>query len=153
MASNKELTEQAEALGKSLGVEVQTDGINNKRLEDLVAELTAKKESAASAAAAATVHKPLPRHAPVTGVRPFDGASENQLGGPPKPQPEPPRQFECQVAKGRVITCLRGQLKAGDEVRPEFLSSDEGVGKATMRDLIAKGCLVEGKPRGPARAS
>jgi hypothetical protein len=43
MASNKELAEQAEALGKLLRQQVKTQGLNNAGLTDLVATLTAQR--------------------------------------------------------------------------------------------------------------
>lgn len=49
MASNRELTEQARTLGAQLGVQVETQGLNNSALAALVVELTAKLQSTTEA--------------------------------------------------------------------------------------------------------
>lgn len=46
MASNKELAAEAVELAKELGIEVTTDGLNNKALSALVSDLKAKKKDA-----------------------------------------------------------------------------------------------------------
>lgn len=47
MATNRDLLEQAESLGKQLGVTVQTQGLSSSALADLVTDLQ-KKAAAAS---------------------------------------------------------------------------------------------------------
>ncbi|UGC98010.1 FKBP-type peptidyl-prolyl cis-trans isomerase [Oceanospirillum phage vB_OsaM_PD0307] len=46
MASNKELTAEAAELAEELGIEITTDGMNNKALSALVSDLKAKKKDA-----------------------------------------------------------------------------------------------------------
>lgn len=46
MASNKELAAEAVELAKELGIEITTDGLNNKELSALVSDLKAKKKDA-----------------------------------------------------------------------------------------------------------
>ena len=46
MASNKELAAEAAELAAELGIEVTTDGLNNKALNALVSDLKAKKKDA-----------------------------------------------------------------------------------------------------------
>ena len=82
--SNKELVDLALALGAELSVSVQTDGLKNDGLEELVSGLEAQK---AALPAPSTV--PEPKIDPLK--PPVDGAAGNDLGGaPPPPAPEPP---------------------------------------------------------------
>jgi len=46
MASNKELAAEAAELAAELGIQVTTDGLNNKALSELVSDLKAKKKDA-----------------------------------------------------------------------------------------------------------
>lgn len=46
MASNKELTAEAVEMAEELGIEITTDGLNNKALSALVSDLKAKKKDA-----------------------------------------------------------------------------------------------------------
>lgn len=50
MASNRELSEQARALSEKLGVQVETQGLNNQALAELVSSLNEKLASAEAAA-------------------------------------------------------------------------------------------------------
>jgi hypothetical protein len=152
MASNKELADQAEALAKDLGIEVKTEGLGNQALKALVDDLTAKADSVTNPQGAAPDGAP-PRHEPESKIQTMDGATGNSLGGPPPPTVEaPPEKFPYQVAPGKSLTCLRGVLGPGHEVRPEFFSAQAEVGKATLKDLLEKGYVIEGKRRGSARA-
>jgi hypothetical protein len=139
MVSNKELAEQATALAVELGITVETEGLKNSGLHELVAEL--QKRLGRSPAAVAS-EAPKPR------VPPVDGAAPDGLGGPPEPPkaPEPKLRHAYQVAPGKALTTLRGVLGPGDEMR----ATDCSGGVEQLEHLVASGYLLKGPA--PAKA-
>jgi len=153
MASNKELTDQANALASDLGIEAKTDGLNNQALQALVADLTKRAEDATKPGQTPPAPPAAPREPPA-GHTPFDGAGENALGGAPQQKREtPPLRFEFQVAARRSVTSLKGILGEGSEARPEFFHRDQKTAQGIFENLVTKGIIVESKRRGAARNS
>jgi hypothetical protein len=143
--TNKELTEQAASLAVELGIEVETKGLNNAALADLVADL--QKRLGRSPVAAASEASVADRQAPPTPEKParppVDGArSASEAGGPPEPPkaPAPKVRHPYQVAPGKALTTMRGVLGPGDEMRP----TDCSGGVEQLDHLVAKGYLLKG---------
>lgn len=113
MASNRELKAEAEALGEELGVSVETKGLGNAALTELVEGL---REQAS---------EPVPVQ------------SEPNAPSAPKASAGPARMV---VAPGRAITSTRGLLKPGTEVQPAFFAGD---GAAVLANLVATGHVIE----------
>lgn len=115
MPSNAELTKQAEALAVELELEVDTKGLSNQQLTDLVADLKAKKKEAEDAAAAA--------------------AAEIAAADPKKKPP-------YYVAPGCAITSVKGILSGdtADEVTVEALYG----GKEALDSLLKSGHVLKG---------
>jgi len=144
MASNRELSEQAEALGKELGISVDTKGLNNQALTELVAHLEKRADAAAQKppeapkappAAPATETSPKPARPPI------DGASDGSKGGPPPKAPPKATKSKAPyvVAKGKALTCRRGVLGPGDEIKV----SDVSDGQAGLERLVKSGHVVK----------
>ncbi len=164
MPSNKELIEEAKAIAAKLGLEVTTEGLNNAKLTELVADLKAK-EAAASGASEATkpaAAAPTPRaggaqrstsSTKTAAAQPkpplVDGAGPTKLGGPPPPPPPPPApapraRFPYAIAPGKSITSRKGVLGPGEEVLPRYFNeADEAAGMKVIEDLVAKGYIVK----------
>lgn len=126
MASNKELAEQALALGAKLSVEVKTDGLNNAALTELVAGLRAKLppeggDEAAKAKAEAALAAAK--------------ASEAEAAKVAAPPAEP----TYHVAPGKGLTSLRGILGANVPVSARDFSG----GQEKLDELVAKGHVVK----------
>lgn len=148
MASNKELTDQALALGAELGVEVKTDGLNNGGLASLVADLTAAKASKEAGPGAAAPGDGTPPAVPPGPPPPpvVDGAATGEMGGPPPPAPAPapppPPKGSVVVAAGQSIVCRRGHLDEGAIVQArDFADGKEGEDQ--LADLLKRGALVK----------
>ena len=113
MPSNKDLIAEAEGLGKELGMEITTQGLNNKALCALVSNLKEAKKAAEDAKADET-----------TEVSEDAKADETTEVGP-------------KVAKGKTITSLKGILTEGTPVAPNYFSG----GQKTFDSLKAKGFI------------
>ena len=118
MPSNKELVASATELAAALGIEIDTDGMNNKDLSALVVDLRAKHTDAqthtqADAAPAPEVAAPAPEVAADTYV----------------------------IAGGRAITSRKGILSgdAPDEVKPEYLAG----GQKAFDKFVKSGHIVK----------
>lgn len=139
MPSNKELIASAVALGAELSVAVDTDGLNNAQLTELVAELSGRKTARdaappppapdgsaapAPAAQAGGGDAPAGEQTPLP-PPPVDGAAVKTENGqpPPPPAPELEQLYEYQVAKGKSLVTLRGVLGPGHEIRPSDIST------------------------------
>jgi hypothetical protein len=161
MPSNRELKEQAEALGKELGVEVQTSGLANADLGKLVESLEAQRGEKTAPSGLGTpspeppgpvevVNKPGPRPpSPPVRVARIDGADDGSLGGPPKPKGkrrEPPT-FPYYVAKGHSLVCAKGSIDQYEEIRVRDigLASPEANAKH-LAHLIERGIVVKTDP-------
>lgn len=116
MASNKELAEQAELLGFELGEEVETEGLKNPELVELVGRLRSRVDAKNGAP---PTEPPPAAPEPPNEPPAVNGAEDDSVGGPPPPPPEaPPEQrFPYQVAAGKSLTSPRGVLGPGDEIR------------------------------------
>lgn len=117
MPSNKDLTTEAEKLAKELGIEVQTEGLNNEKLGDLVSDLKAKKKDAE--------HKTQADKAPVK-------------------KPEAKKKPPFTVAKGKAITSRAGILAEGDEIKASYLAasekeSDQAAGQKALESFVESG--------------
>jgi hypothetical protein len=152
MASNKELAEQATALAVELGITVETEGLKNAALHELVAELqTRLGRSPAAAASEAPSDAGGPPEPPAgEGTppppakpkrAPVDGARGSDAGGPPEPPkpPAPKLRHPYQVAPGKSLTTLRGVLGPGDEMR----ATDCADGVEQLERLVAGGYLLK----------
>lgn len=137
MPSNKELTEEALALGKTLGVRVETQGLNNNGLTDLVARLKADRDKPT----APTEPPPAPNTQPKPDApTPVNGATDDTAGGPPAPKPKKSkRKYEYQIAEGRSLTCNAGILGPGSEVLAKFFGE---TAQEDLLRLVKIGCVV-----------
>lgn len=151
--SNRELSEEALALGLQLGIEVQTEGLKNSQLVELVEGLTAKLTGAppsppvdGNAAgpeggppAGRPLEPPPARDAQEPPSRLVDGANDGAVGGSPKPAPTGPvLRYPYTVAEGKTLECRRGRLGAFAPVS----SSDFSGGQEELNGLVAKGYVV-----------
>lgn len=147
MASNKELTEQADSLGKELGLAVKADGLNNAGLTALVADLQAQKAKrdappppAADAAVADATPSLTASESAEDPPPTFDGAAD-----PTAPvhvveaAPQVEIKFPYQVAPGLSISCKIGIVDAGEEMRAEYLSG----AKAALDSFVASGHVLK----------
>ena len=136
MASNKDLAKEALALGKELELDVKVEGLNNAKLEALVAKLRAEKAERAKAP-------------PVSGGAVRKSEGEGSKGDSPKPDstapPAPPETAPAPkgarvvvVAEGRSVTSKRGILGPGTEVRPEHFAGGEEAVKRLLKAGIFK---------------
>jgi broad specificity phosphatase PhoE len=136
MASNRELTATANELAKRLGVDVRTQGLSNRQLNELVEELEEKLQNSAEPEAEAEEARveqppflePAPEPAPVVETKPDPVAPT---------APSAPRKVV--VAHGVALTSARGILGPGTEVVP----ADFRGGQDTIDHLLSTGALVE----------
>lgn len=127
MPSNRELAARALELGRELGEKVDTVGLNNAKLTELVESLEAK-------ASGPETTEPEPESAPTV---------QEAAPAPPEPSPSPPDESPAAasyaVAKGRgVSTISRGVLGEGELVR----ENDFPGGSKRIGELAAAGYLV-----------
>lgn len=111
MASNKDLTFEAEALAEELGLEITTAGLNNKKLAALVSDLKAKKKDSETHTQADNSHK----------------SNEDDGKG----------SIRQVIATGKSLTSLIGILGEGDSVSPEYFVG----GQETFDDLKKRGFI------------
>lgn len=152
MASNKELGEQAVALGTLLGVTVDVTGLNNSGLATLVAELEAKKaalEPPAPVVASGETPVVTEGTTPAAGAlvppsppppAPVDGAALDTQGGRPDPDARLTPRYPYIVAEGKAVTTKRGQIGAFQQVK----ASDFPGGQETLDGLVKSGFVVKG---------
>ncbi len=106
MASNNELIEQI----LELDADANTDGLNNKKLAELLAEIKARPATDEAEAAAAEAEAPA------------EPDVEDQLP-------------EYTVAKGKSLTTLRGVIDGGAAI----CAKDLAGGEKTLKSLCSKG--------------
>ena len=146
MASNKELVDEALALGKELNVEVTTQGLNNGALVELVESLKAKRPPAEPPAALPDTSQapPVPPEPPAapeppTAVKaPIDGTTGPAIGGRPSPGTPIFQRYNHQVAEGKMVTTRRGMIGAFEPVTAEDFGQGE-AGKKALQGLVASG--------------
>ena len=106
MPSNAELITQAEALAEELGLEIETEGLNNEKLAALVSDLKAKKKDAENAAAEDAV----------AAKAAADEAKAEAAAKKP----------DFYVMPGKAITSKRGILSDGQEIKADDLPGGAG---------------------------
>jgi hypothetical protein len=117
MASNKELTAEAAELAAVLGIEVTTDGLNNKALSALVSDLKAKKKDAELQTQA------------------DDNQSDDSVGETEEDERAP----GVYVADGKAVTSKIGVLAEGRAVEAKHFAG----GQKTLDRLIERGHCVK----------
>jgi hypothetical protein len=152
MATKQELIDEANEFAKELGEEVKTEGLNHSELTTLVAELEKRFEAKlakdgaedASPSAPAATSDPATAEPSAKPPRPpIDGAGSGAAGGPPPKRPPKPTVSKAQfvVARGKSLTCRRGVIDAGEEIRP----ADVEGGQKQIEYLVSAGLVVRGK--------
>jgi hypothetical protein len=157
MATNRELAEEAKSLAKTLSMEVDTTGLGNAKLTELVESLRAKtgeatkaesggtQEGATSAgdgstAPAATAPAASKPATPEATRPPIDGASDGSQGGPPPAaKARPKARWPFTIAPGKSVTSKRGIRGPGDEVR----ATDFRGGEERLAQLVAAGVVIK----------
>jgi hypothetical protein len=126
MPSNKELIAEAQGLAEALEIPVETDGLSNESLADLVKDLRAKTTDAETDTQAdkATEEAKAKKAARM----------ENK-----KPKVKKPAFY---VAAGKSLTSKRGILSGdtSDEVKAEHL----GGGKEALDAFVKSGHVLKG---------
>lgn len=116
MASNKELAAEAVELAEELGIEITTDGMNNKALSALVSDLKAKKKDAELQTQA-------------------DGDQSDESEG----DAEEGRAPGVYIADGKAVTSKIGVLSEGRAVEAKHFAG----GQKTLDNLIKRGHCVK----------
>lgn len=111
MPSNAKLTEEIVALAEALSIEVQTEGLNNSQLAELLSELKKQKEAADTP--------------PEGDDQPDTLPEDEEVAKPP-----------YYVADGKAITTKKGVLDAGCEVKAQMLFGDEDALKALVKKKV-----------------
>lgn len=122
MPSNNALKEEITELAKGLGLEINTDGLNNDKLAALVKDLRAKKKDAETdtqADNAPPVAKPKQKLKPKLKLKPKDG------------------YYLCE---GKALTTRRGILSSGAEIKPKDISG----GKEALDGFVLSGHVEKG---------
>lgn len=101
MASNKELIEQAVVLATALGLTVETEGLNNAKLTELVKDLKAKKKDADTE----------------SGADEAEARAKAEAEGDDDDVPPP-----FSIAPGKALTTKRGLLGPGEEIKADDLA-------------------------------
>lgn len=109
MATKEALALEAATLGETLGVAVDTAELSHADLLELVGGLRAQQREAAAA----------------------------EPSAPPPPPPAAPAASTggYVVAAGKSLYCMRGQLKAGEAIKPQDFTPDE------LKALAEKGVV------------
>ncbi|HET9954170.1 MAG TPA: hypothetical protein VFQ61_06690 [Polyangiaceae bacterium] len=131
MATNRELIDQAEALGKKLGEPVQTQGLSSSALQDLVTDLQKRVDQAAQL-------RPLANEPPKSREpnKPNDQptTAERNAGQQAGEQPKSPYL----VAKGRSVIGARGVIDEGKEITPEDVGGQENLDRHVAAGNVDK---------------
>lgn len=170
MASNRELAEEASALGKELGVEASCDGLNNAARVELVAKLQAELAAKRAGESVPPVEPPAEetlscdatngldvdvvrawseRKPPHQKPPAVDGAAPVALGGMPPEQKrvEPAGLYPYTVAPGKtVLLPSRKIIGPGKEIRWRDLvhtSAERELGEATLAHFVARGVVIK----------
>jgi hypothetical protein len=154
MATNRELRDEIASLSAQLGEDVSTDGLNNAKLSDLLAQLRVKAVGMHGGARRVEPEAvPSEPRAPQVPSVPTDDPAPGTPGeaspdGPPEGSSQPPdappapptsKAGVFKVAPGKDLVTFKGVRPAGTVVSPrEF-----GDGENTMRELFEKGFLVK----------
>jgi len=112
MPSNKELINEANNLADELELSVQTDGLKNESLAELVSDLRAKKRDADIQTQA-------------------DDTDDTDESGPLA------KIDEHRVTEGRSVTTKRGIIGPGGSIR----ASDLSGGESSLQGLVKNGAV------------
>ena len=123
MASNKELAAEAAELAVELGIQVTTDGLNNRALSALVSDLKAKKRDAE-----------LQTQADGDQSDDSDGDAGEEAAAE-----EDERAPGVYVADGKAVTSKIGVLAEGRAVEAKHFAG----GQKTLDNLIERGHCVK----------
>jgi hypothetical protein len=115
MPSNKELINEANNLADELELSVQTDGLKNEGLAELVSDLRAKKRDADTQ----------------TQADDTDDTDDTDESGPLAKIDDP------RVTEGRSVTTKRGIIGPGGSIR----ASDLSGGESSLRALVKNGAV------------
>lgn len=155
MPSNRELTNEAQELAQTLGVDADTRGLNNAGLSDLVSGLraelhkrggqqlvnsgTEQSEPVDSETDRGPTSDTVPDTSPPP--EPLDGSVGPYVGGDPVPRKskfkKPKHPFY--VLDGKSIVVHRGVLGPGDEVKAsDFANGEEQLDLLVERKYVGK---------------
>lgn len=119
MPSNNSFKKEITGLAKALGLEINTDGLNNNKLAALVKDLRAKKKDAETETQA-------------------DNAPRVAAADKTATEPEPKDSYL--VCAGKAITTRRGILSGDDVIRPEDIAG----GKEALENFVLSGHVEKG---------
>ena len=130
MASNKELAAEAAELAAELGIQVTTDGLNNKALSALVSDLKAKKKDA-------ELQTQADGDQSDDSDGDADGDQSDDSDGDADEEDE--RAPGVYVADGKAVTSKIGVLAEGRAVEAKHFAG----GQETLDNLIKRGHCVK----------
>ncbi len=117
MPSNSTLIDEVDILAKKLGMVVNTQPLNNAALAALLSDLKAKYKAMRNS---------------------DDGESDSvEENSETQPVSNVVSHDTYVVVKGKAITCKRGVLSDGDEVKTEYFND----GMTVIKDLYTRGYL------------
>jgi len=130
MPSNKELTAEAEALAAELDLTVETEGLKNDQLADLVSDLKAKKTDADTDTGADDAEDKATAEAQAR-------AAARKAG-----KPAQTKKPEYYVAPRKSLTSKKGILSGDteDEVKAEYLAG----GNDALQAFVKSGHVLKG---------
>jgi len=134
MASNKELAAEAVELAKELGIEVTTDGLNNKALSALVSDLKAKKKDAELQTQADGDQSDESE-----GDADGDQSDESEGDADETAAEEDKQAPGVYVGKGKAVTSLIGVLSEETPVLAKHFAG----GQKVVDDLVKRGVCVK----------
>ena len=130
MPSNKDLTAEALMLAVALGLEIQTEGLKNDELAELVSDLKAKQTDADTDTAADDAEDKVTAEAQAR-------AAARKAG-----KPAPTKKPEYYVAPRKSLTSKKGILSGDteDEVKAEYLAG----GNDALQAFVESGHVLKG---------
>lgn len=128
MPSNKQYTEEAIKLAEELGLEVETEGLNNEKLAALVSDLKAKKKDAERETLADKAEDDAAAAAALAKLEADEAKEEEAAKKPP-----------FYVKEGKAVTSKRGILSDGDEIKADDLAG----GKEALDAFVKSGHVVK----------
>lgn len=128
MPSNKQYTEEVIKLAGELGLEVETEGLNNQELAALVSDLKAKKKDVENETLADKAENDAAAAA----------ALEKLESGETKEKEAAKKPSFC-VGERKAFTTKRGILSDGDEIKADDLPG----GKEALDAFVESGHVVK----------
>jgi peptidoglycan hydrolase CwlO-like protein len=130
MPSNADIIKEIESLSAELEKDVpETEGKNNADLANILSGLKAEKKEA---------DKDLTPNAGAKAAAEAKAEAKAKAEEEAKAAKKPPYY----VADGKAVTCKKGMLSEGDEVKAEYLADGED-GKKALSDLVKKSVVVK----------